>query len=136
MQRRWCHFLAACPIPSPRWRKTDSNHRSLSGRIPLFRLVLPAGGVEEACSEKPPVLGGDRQFESVFLHRRVRSELLPVGIATGRDAARNRGLRAPSRCSIEPGRLKWKSSAPSQGREPSGSVQPTTTNSSRFWHLT
>src|SRR6267143_3828403 len=41
-----------------RWRKTDSNHRSLSGRIPLFRLVLPAGGVEEACSEKPPVLGG------------------------------------------------------------------------------
>src|SRR5882762_6024107 len=36
----------------------DSNHRSLSGRIPLFRLVLPAGGVEEACSEKPPVLWG------------------------------------------------------------------------------
>jgi len=35
-------------------RKTDSNHRSLSGRIPLVRLVLPAGGVEEACSEKPP----------------------------------------------------------------------------------
>jgi hypothetical protein len=34
--------------------KTDSNHRSLSGRIPLFRLVLSAGGVEEACSEKPP----------------------------------------------------------------------------------
>ncbi len=29
------------------------------------------------------------------------------GIATGRDAARNRGLRAPSRCSTEPGRLKW-----------------------------
>jgi hypothetical protein len=28
-------------------------------------------------------------------------------IATGRDAAHNRGLRAPSRCSIEPGRLKW-----------------------------
>jgi hypothetical protein len=25
--------------------------------------------VEEACSEKPPVLGGDRQFESVFLQR-------------------------------------------------------------------
>src|SRR5882762_7948601 len=41
-----------------RWRKTDSNHRSLSGRIPLFRLVLPAGRVEEAYSEKPPVLGG------------------------------------------------------------------------------
>src|SRR5207249_5711370 len=41
-----------------RWRKTDSNHRSLSGRIPLFRLVLPVGGVEEACSEKPPVLTG------------------------------------------------------------------------------
>src|SRR6266478_8796963 len=53
------------------WRKTDSNHRSLSSRIPLFRLVLPAGGVEEACSEKPPVLGGDRQFESVFLRRPV-----------------------------------------------------------------
>ena len=54
-----------------RWRKKDSNRRSLSGRIPLFRLVLPAGGVEEACSEKPPVLGGDRQFESVFLRRGV-----------------------------------------------------------------
>ena len=57
--------------PTRRWRKTDSNHRSLSGRIPLFRLVLPAGGVEEACSEKPPVLRGDRQFESVFLRRPV-----------------------------------------------------------------
>jgi hypothetical protein len=50
--RRW-H-----PDMTLRWRKTDSNHRSLSGRIPLIRLVLPAGGVEEACSEKPPVLGG------------------------------------------------------------------------------
>jgi putative transposase len=29
------------------------------------------------------------------------------GITTGRDAARNRGLRAPSRCSTEPARLKW-----------------------------
>src|SRR5437764_11715995 len=29
------------------------------------------------------------------------------GIATGRDAARNRGLRAPLRCSTEPDRLKW-----------------------------
>src|SRR5256885_9073056 len=29
------------------------------------------------------------------------------GIATGRDAARNRGLRAPPRCSTEPDRLKW-----------------------------
>src|SRR6266478_908609 len=45
-------------IRTRRRRKTDSNHRSLSGRIPLFRLVLPAGGVEEACSEKPPVLEG------------------------------------------------------------------------------
>src|SRR6516165_175247 len=44
----------ARPIASLRWRKTDSNHRSLSGRIPLFRLVLSPGGVEEACSEKPP----------------------------------------------------------------------------------
>jgi hypothetical protein len=35
-----------------------------------------------------------RWFESGSLQRRVRSELLPVGIATGRDAARNRGLRA------------------------------------------
>src|ERR1700726_3491044 len=30
LQRRWCHFLAACPIPSLRWRKADSNHRSRS----------------------------------------------------------------------------------------------------------
>src|SRR6266436_922194 len=44
--------------PTRWWRKTDSNHRSLSGRIPPFRLVLPAGGVEEACSEKPPSKGG------------------------------------------------------------------------------
>jgi hypothetical protein len=57
-----------------RWRKTDSNHRSLSDRIPLFRLVLPAGGVEEACSEKPPVLRGDRQFESTSLQRGVCCE--------------------------------------------------------------
>jgi hypothetical protein len=27
--------------------------------------------------------------------------------ATGRDAARGRGLRTPPRCSTEPGRLKW-----------------------------
>src|SRR6267143_3908559 len=27
MQRRWCHLLAARPIPSRRWRKTDSNPR-------------------------------------------------------------------------------------------------------------
>src|SRR5438445_5192301 len=60
--------------PTRWWRKTDSNYRSLSGRIRLFRLVLPAGGVEEACSEKPPVLRGDRQFESVFLQRRVNCE--------------------------------------------------------------
>src|SRR5260370_42229154 len=27
-QRRWCHLLAACPIPSHRWRERDSNLRS------------------------------------------------------------------------------------------------------------
>jgi hypothetical protein len=37
---------------------------------------------------------------------RLRQARRP-GIATGRDAARKRGLRAPSRCSIEPARLKW-----------------------------
>src|SRR6202040_258458 len=28
LQRRWCHFLAACPIPSLSWREMDSNVRS------------------------------------------------------------------------------------------------------------
>src|ERR1700680_4585479 len=27
-QRRWCHLLAARPIPSLRWREMDSNPRS------------------------------------------------------------------------------------------------------------
>src|SRR6267142_2255225 len=27
MQRRWCHLLAACPIPSRRWREMDSIFR-------------------------------------------------------------------------------------------------------------
>src|SRR5438105_15092849 len=27
-QRRWCHLLAACPIPSHRWREQDSTLRS------------------------------------------------------------------------------------------------------------
>src|ERR1700730_16289686 len=27
LQRRWCHFLAACPIPSLSWREVDSNFR-------------------------------------------------------------------------------------------------------------
>src|SRR5712672_1475192 len=27
LQRRWCHLLAACPIPSLRWREQDSNYR-------------------------------------------------------------------------------------------------------------
>src|ERR1700720_205912 len=27
LQRRWCHLLAACPIPSLRWREMDSNRR-------------------------------------------------------------------------------------------------------------
>jgi len=37
-----------------RWSKTDSNHRSLSGRVICFETILSAGGVEEARSEKPP----------------------------------------------------------------------------------
>src|SRR5207247_2654992 len=63
-----CHPLRDCPRPTRRLiqstrrdvslEEDDSNHRSLSTRIPLFRLVLAAGGVEAACSEKPPLLGG------------------------------------------------------------------------------
>src|SRR5436309_986221 len=34
MQRRWCHFLAACPIPSLCWREQDSNR----GRRPAWLL--------------------------------------------------------------------------------------------------
>src|SRR4029077_10520277 len=30
LQRRWCHLLAACPIPSLRWREVDPNHWSPS----------------------------------------------------------------------------------------------------------
>ena len=47
-QRRWCHLLAACPIPSHRWREMDLNPRSpghggalLSGPLPL---VAAKGG--------------------------------------------------------------------------------------------
>ena len=45
--------------------------------------------------------------------RRPSLAIRPIGIASAyrshpeRVAARNRGLRAPSRCSIEPSRLKW-----------------------------
>jgi hypothetical protein len=36
LQRRWCHFLAACPIPSPRWREGDSNPQSPARGTTLF----------------------------------------------------------------------------------------------------
>src|SRR4029077_18074881 len=44
-QRRWCHFFAACPIPSHRWREPDSNHRfrlrySPSGSSPVVSADL------------------------------------------------------------------------------------------------
>src|SRR6478752_10569426 len=46
-QRRWCHLLAACPIPSLRWREMDSN---LYGAFPvkwLFWVLLRV-----LCSER------------------------------------------------------------------------------------
>src|SRR5258707_15721976 len=45
MQRRWCHLLAACPIPSRWWRKKDSNPRSpVSGSALFETCSLPAIG--------------------------------------------------------------------------------------------
>jgi hypothetical protein len=44
----------------------------LTFRAALGRATGP-GGMEEGCSEKCPVLQGDRQFESLFLQRRVIS---------------------------------------------------------------
>src|SRR5580693_1614567 len=35
LPRRWCHFLAACPIPSLSWKEMDSNYRSLLRRSPV-----------------------------------------------------------------------------------------------------
>src|SRR6202040_4378156 len=52
LQRRWCHLLAACPIPSLCWREVDSNPRSRAKRttarhcflIPFVTTpVLPKG---------------------------------------------------------------------------------------------
>src|SRR4030081_2838969 len=40
MQRRWCHLLAACPIPSPRWREKDSNPRSPARETTLRDCLL------------------------------------------------------------------------------------------------
>ena len=39
-------------------------------------MVLSAGGMEEACSEEPPVLGRDRQFESLFLRHLITYYLI------------------------------------------------------------
>jgi hypothetical protein len=62
--------------------------------------------VEEACSEKPPVLGGDRQFESVFLRRGVSPITRTV---EGYDAAHPRrqcraklAEPADNRCRVSP----------------------------------
>src|SRR5260370_21732259 len=40
MQRRWCHLLAACPIPSRRWREKDSNPRSPARETTLRDCLL------------------------------------------------------------------------------------------------
>jgi len=58
LQRRWCHFLAACPIPSLRWRKMDSNlgprsRRGQAARNQIFRTTTApkhtSGGI------RPPI---------------------------------------------------------------------------------
>src|ERR1700732_560805 len=40
MQRGWCHLLAACPIPAPRWREKDSNPRSPARETTLRDCLL------------------------------------------------------------------------------------------------
>src|SRR5882672_2390803 len=43
LQRRWCHLLAACPIPSRRRREKGSNPRSHSSRLsPINRFWVRA----------------------------------------------------------------------------------------------
>ena len=65
--------------------------------------------MEEACSEKPPVLRGDRQFESVFLRRPVcltsafhayrRKDPAFAG-SVSLDETRERDVLAPSRLAL------------------------------------
>src|SRR6266404_9030326 len=43
----------------------------LGGEVPETSNETPPPKVEEGCSEKHPVLRGDRRFEYLFLHRRV-----------------------------------------------------------------
>jgi hypothetical protein len=66
MQRRWCHFLAACPIPSPRWSKgfepSVSPPRVNCRNLPRLEIAgrLPAGGE----GFELPVPVGPRTFVS------------------------------------------------------------------------
>src|SRR6202043_2574276 len=66
-QRRWCHLLAACPIPSQRWREMDSNHRS-PARKSRFLLRKANCGTERG-QPKRVVLMRYRWFESFSLQR-------------------------------------------------------------------
>src|SRR4051794_34534886 len=94
-QRRWCHLIAACPIPSLRWREVDSNPRSrrkdeeartlgarfLSSSIP--RRVSPAVCVPPArlaipWSLWPNLLGGLRSVMLCQLFRPHPREFVPA----------------------------------------------------------
>src|SRR6202035_614248 len=44
LQRRWCHLLAACPIPSLSWREVDSKHRFLVRRSRFLSRKANCGG--------------------------------------------------------------------------------------------
>src|SRR5437588_503408 len=55
MQRRWCHFLAACPIPSPRWTKADSTFWSQLEKgpaVPSLRLRFPHAAAPDAINPR------------------------------------------------------------------------------------
>src|SRR5438874_4510711 len=105
-QRRWCHLLAACPIPSHRWRKPDSNSWSRFEKSPPYKTRYTEsesfGRRERHHSGGPKVrirflrrLGNfhagrtrqiesgtiserDSQFESASLQRRVMDEVVPL----------------------------------------------------------
>ena len=122
MQRRSCHSLAACPIPSLRWRKPDSNHRSRVTR-PVFNVASVWFAANQRREREPAQKASgaslrNRWFESGSLQRRVsnfrflydRSELrqsrfrrgdAPVVSSSPRqyagDPALERGNRAPGR---------------------------------------
>src|ERR1700720_2693053 len=93
LQRRWCHFLTAYPIPSLRWREKDSNHRSPVRESTLFetagferwQIIRPADEHHARLGAGPCSRGTDgsqtprwREMDSNFRFRARRNQEISV----------------------------------------------------------